>query len=271
MEIKELSSYLGIEADSLDKFKEKFSEKYISKQVYDSDVDDLKKSHGSRLGKLESHAKNAFKDLGVTFGEGELKDKPVEDILAIGAEKVKGTIGSLSEASKGKNADVDKIKGEYESKLNAAYKERDDYKGFFETAKTEKETLSKELSGKLTSYKVNHYVNDTYNQIKFSSTAKPLEMKGFKSNIEEKYEIRMGENDQPEVWLKGKNERVKNTQGFVDFKTILETEAKEASLLESNGARQTPRTPLNPVTPTSGQQGAKERTIRAPMHVPRVL
>ena len=269
METKELASYLGIDADNLDKFKEKFAEKYISKEVYNSDVDDLKKSHGSRLGKLESHAKNAFKDLGVVFGEGELKDKPVEEIFTIGAEKVKGTIGSLSEASKGKNADVDKIKSDYEGKLNAAYKERDDYKGFFENTKVEKETLAKELSGKLSSYKVNHFVNDTYSQIKFSSSAKPLEMKGFKSNIEEKYEIKMGENDQPEVWLKGKNERVKNTQGFVDFKTILETEAKEASLLEANGARRPEVRTIGTHTPEASE--AKPRRIAAPMHVPRTM
>src|SRR6187402_1444203 len=94
MELKDITGYTGIEATSLEDFKEKFSAKFVIK----AEVPDIEKERSSITGRITGAMQTKVKSL---FGldPEEIKGKPWEEVLDLAAKKSTSEIEALKELS----------------------------------------------------------------------------------------------------------------------------------------------------------------------------
>lgn len=227
---------LGDDVTTLDQLKEKHSKKFVTLSSAHENEEIKSKVVGKVLGSLTTHAKKAF-----DLTPDEIKDKKLEEVLEIASSKYKNKFTELETSSKkGKDelvidleAKLEKYKKdalEFKSAADLASKALQEKEGLFEQEKkgwkrnslfdTVKKDLEKELI----------------------SDIDPLKLKGFNSEIAEKYIFEVDETGEALAVYNKDKTRVQDPKklgSFLSPKDLLIQEASKNKLIKMNTANTT--------------------------------
>lgn len=236
MDIKELTSWLGIEATSLDEFKKSFEQKYkTSEQFFKSD--ELKDRDGKLFGTQRTALNRIGKAYGIEITKDEIDGKPAEDITEMFLKKTvdlyEGKLTDLKKvADSGTDEKVKEIQSRYE-KLEGKYKDTETQ---WKNTVSEFDEFKKVADQKVKGIKLDYVKSNVWGQVKFDPSVDPLKKKGFESIINETYIIDLDENDNPYIKTKD-GKQIPSPDKHGTFKTIeevLNMEADKAGLLSKN-------------------------------------
>ena len=256
MELKDILGFTGIEAESIEDFKAKFSESFVSKK----EVPDLEKEKsiwvGKTLGPIQTRIKSTF---GITADE-EKDLKTWEDYVALADKKVKAKETELTELS---FKSSDGALKELNDKLEKSNKSVEQYKSAAQLAQEELMKEREQFAGKFKSYKAESIFKDSFLKVQpnLSQLSEP-EQFYLNAQIKENVIIDFDENDQPIVLNKeGKRWADPNKAGgFLTADQAIFAIATEKNLIKKNDAGQ--RKPiLANNNASSGQAQNTERKI----------
>ena len=229
----ELMKFLDLEeAESLDKAKELFSQKFVKQEELSSKI-------GKITGSITNVARKAFEPFGVQLTEDDFKDKKIEDVLRSASEKAsesfKNKISELESRATGQGSeelikDWEKKYYTIEKKLTETEKARQESINAFESFKNEV-TVKEKTS------KINSVFDRALSSIKPDPSVNEITMKGFRSHINEKFSIELNENDEPVVMDRKTGERIKSDKKagtFLGLEDVLMSEAATAGILQKN-------------------------------------
>jgi hypothetical protein len=229
----ELMKFLDLEeAESLDKAKELFSQKFVKQEELSSKI-------GKITGSITNVARKAFEPFGVQLTEDDFKDKKIEDVLRSASEKAsesfKNKITELESRATGQGSeelikDWEKKYSTIEKKLTETEKARQESINAFESFKNEV-TVKEKTS------KINSVFDRALSSIKPDPSVNEITMKGFRSHINEKFSIELNENDEPVVMDRKTGERIKSDKKagtFLGLEDVLMSEAATAGILQKN-------------------------------------
>ena len=229
----ELIKFLDLEeAESLDKAKELFSQKFVKQEELSSKI-------GKITGSITNVARKAFEPFGVQLTEDDFKDKKIEDVLRSASEKAsesfKNKISELESRATGQGSeelikDLEKKYSTIEKKLTETEKARQESINAFESFKNEV-TVKEKTS------KINSVFDRALSSIKPDPSVNEITMKGFRSHINEKFFIELNENDEPVVMDRKTGERIKSDKKagtFLGLEDVLMSEAATAGILKKN-------------------------------------
>ena len=172
----ELMKFLDLEeAESLDKAKELFSQKFVKQEELSSKI-------GKITGSITNVARKAFEPFGVQLTEDDFKDKKIEDVLRSASEKAsesfKNKITELESRATGQGSeelikDWEKKYSTIEKKLTETEKARQESINAFESFKNEV-TVKEKTS------KINSVFDRALSSIKPDPSVNEITMKGFR-------------------------------------------------------------------------------------------
>ena len=199
IESKDILSYLGIEADSLDKFQENFTTSFIKKDpnIIADEKDLYAKILGKKTGVIESAMKRALKRNGIEIKADEIKDAYTEDAIEYAIdktfktnfEKVKTLEEQLSKGTDEKHktllSDLEKIKNDYNVLISSNTSLKTEYDTYKNTAESEKKNIKKSI-----------FEEKLLNAIEWASTAKDNELikEGFISKVKKNFNFDLDDN-----------------------------------------------------------------------------
>jgi hypothetical protein len=269
MESKELLDYLGIEAEDLEGFKSKFSEKYFTEDQVFQDSSKLSKFTGRTIGKIQDTTLKMAKGFGVDVTKEDIKDKPLEEVFNHILEAKEDQHTNLmndmkSQVAKGADDKYKSLQEEYEKALGKVK----DYEGMNKELSGKIESTEKEWSGKLKTFKRNHLEKELFGGIDYAPEVDKYKRKGFESEIREKLRFDYDENDEPYV-TDTEGNRIPDPKKHGTFKSpkqVLDEMAKEAGFTNVNpqGGKPVRREPQNPIpqTPQAGVPQPQEKPRR---------
>ncbi len=237
MELKDLTSWLGIEADNMDAFKEEFAKKYFSEDQVFKDKEILSKFTGKTLGKITGTIAQIGRAQGIEFEKPEIEGKPVEDIVNLflnkQADSFNSKIKELETLSKSGGEEkvkewvtkYEKLEGKYRDTEEALKKTATDFDGY-------KQTAAEQIKG----VKLDYVKEQLWGGANFAPGTDTLKIKGFKADFNEKYRIDLDETGSPFISdITGK--RIQNPNKHSEFLSpfdVLSTEMEKAGLSVKN-------------------------------------
>jgi len=231
MDVKDIIAFTGIDATTLDEFKSKFTETFVSK----SEMPDLEKERSAITGKVTGALQTRAKSL---FGleSDETKGLRWEEVLELGAKKKNEEIDSLKEMSLKTNDGAIKELNDKIEKLN---KSKDDYKAASQLAQDALQSREQEFAGKFKSFKSESVFKDSFLKVqpKLSSLSE-AEQFYLNNLVKENVIIDFDENEQPIVLNKeGKRWIDPNKAGgFLTADAVIESIAAEKNFIKKNDA-----------------------------------
>lgn len=257
MELKDVTSWLGIEAADQEKFKEEFSKKYHTIEGIVKDPELLKKVTGNTLGNIHTAINRIGKAHGVEFTKSEINDKPVEEIVDLFLKKKDEFYQSkLSEVEKLASSGTDEKIKEYASKYEKLEGKLKDTDSLLKKTAEEYEGYKKQAADQIKGVKLNYAKSQVWTGASFAPGTDPLKIKGFKADFSEKYQIDLDENDQVFIAdLQGK--RIQNPAKHSEWLSpgeVLNMEIEKAGIgIKNPKAGQPAFGGQQPATMTPGQ------------------
>jgi len=229
----ELMKFLDLEeAESLDKAKELFSQKFVKQEELSSKI-------GKITGSITNVARKAFEPFGVQLTEEDFKDKKIEDVLRSASEKAsetyKNKISELESRATGQGSE--ELIKDWEKKYSTIEKKLQETDKARQESITAFESFKNEVSVKEKTSKINSVFDRALSSIKPDPSVNEITMKGFRSHINEKFSIELNENDEPVVMDKKTGERIKSDKKagtFLGLEDVLLSEAANAGILQKN-------------------------------------
>lgn len=231
--------------DPIDKFKEHFEEKFITKKMALHDEDIKLKLTGTAFGKITAHL---IRDS--ELSHSDVEDKTVEEVFDLidteHKEKVTELEKQVVDAGEGKGTDdeaVKKLKDDLELKTNKV-KELDD---LILEGNKKIEEMNTERDSERKNDRVKWGLNEMTGQIKFKDGISTLEINGFNQLIKDNYRFDYDENDLMTVKdLKGEQIKNEKKTGFLTPGDVLSMEAGENKLLKVNNLDPDKKPPVAP-------------------------
>jgi len=229
----ELMKFLDLEeAESLDKAKELFSQKFVKQEELSSKI-------GKITGSITNVARKAFEPFGVQLTEDDFKDKKIEDVLRSASEKAsesfKNKISELESRATGQGSE--ELIKDWEKKYSTIEKKLQETDKARQESVTAFESFKNEVTVKEKTSKINSVFDRALNSIKPDPSVNEITMKGFRSHINEKFSIELNENDEPVVMDRKTGERIKSDKKagtFLGLEDVLMSEAATAGILQKN-------------------------------------
>jgi len=228
MEAKDLLNYIGIDAENMDDFKSKFSEKYVGDEKQATEKW-LKPILGETSVKIKNKMLKKAREEGIEFTHSEFEKADIEDVAYTIADRKAMKYKKELEELKGKaGANGDDVVKEWQEKYDKASKRaaeeeqlRKSLAGEFEVFKT---TAQNEVKG----VKVNYLKTEKMGSLKLKPNLSPLEKTGFESHIEKNYRFDFDDTGKPIVTDPTGN-RIRSSKKADDYKTIDEVLTEEAA------------------------------------------
>lgn len=230
MELKEITEYLGINADNLEAFKTEFDKEFVKQSNITEDTESVKKILGKTFNTLETEIKKVAKgfELEVDFNSESLKGTKVTDKLKFVVSEIdkknKSIIDELTvKAGQGND---ERIK-ELEEKYSKAIGKAKDYEGLLKTRNAEFETFQASAKEENKKIKLDIFKQQALSNVKFKADINEVEKAGYLAIINQKYNIDLDENEKPIVFNK-ENKRIPNTKvngSFLELEDVLQSEA----------------------------------------------
>lgn len=199
-----VQEYLDIDTegvDDLESLKSKFANDYARKETFKSELSKdpnfINPLIGKRLGSIETKLKQTAKDkLGLEFDAGEFKDKTIEDILELTADKFKGKYTKDIEDLKSKfTSDPSELTKEWEEKLKLTKQEVENWKSEATKASQEFEQFKTTLQVEQKQRALKDNLDKAFGSIKFAPEANELVIEGFKTKVLNEVKFDFDENN----------------------------------------------------------------------------
>jgi hypothetical protein len=291
IELKDILTFTGIEAESIDDFKENFNNSFVKK---DTLLDEIKKSNaktgfakevvdtatGKRMGALAGKLKTNLTKFGIEISEEDAKKKPLEEIIESAFEthisSTSKTIKELTEKANKNSGEQSKELSEKYSKLEQKYNETvKASKALGEEYNTFKEKAANDLKGVKILTVREQAMSKIPKRTDIEQKQYGLMLTGFENTIDSKFKIDLDENNQPFIADKKTGERFRNPAKageFLGIEEVLKQEAVELGISPKNPHRPPITPPVayngNGANNGSGQQQNQQTTER-PKATPR--
>lgn len=267
-----VSEYLDIDIDkldSLDNLKQTFADAYARKETFKAEL--AKDSNfitpliGKRLGSIETKLKQTAKEkLGIEFDAGDFKDKSIEDILELTADKYKSKHESALQEIKSKfTTDPSELSREWEEKLKLAKEEVNNWKQ--ETAKigSEFEQFKQNIQLEQKQKQLKDGLDKAFGSIKFAPEVNELVIEGFKTKVLSEVKFDFDENNNFSTFDKdGKTlfNPKKHGQPYTP-EDYLKDKAIEYKVYQINGDGGKRQEPNRIITPPDNNGGVAKRIV----------
>lgn len=258
-EALELAKFLGVEeAESLEKAKEAFQEKYLPQAEVSSKI-------GKITGSIQNVARTLYEPLGVTLTDDDFKDKKIEDVLRSAKETAKVKFEEYKgewEKKASANGSAELLK-DLEKKLGATEKKLKEEAEARMAASQALETFKIEVENEKKSIKVNTEFDRAFSSVKLDPSVNDLTKRGFRSAFEEKYALDLEESGLV-VKDKKTGERIKSTAKagqFLGLEDILVKEATDAGIIQKNPNAGNPRVPITGAPPANPAANTKTKNV----------
>lgn len=250
LELKTVLDKIGLEnASTEEEFLEQFNGKFVTKENALQDEEIRSKFTGKFAGSVSSIAKREF-----GLEPSEIKDMKWEEVLKLGASKMKAKVLELEELG-GKNSD-EKFT-ELQEKLKKSEKSINDYKENLEKSSSIFAQKEAELLNKFKDQRVNYLITDAKNKIssKLKSGMSEAERFYLDHKIKDSILVDFDENDSAIV-LDRQGKRITNPSkvgSFMSIEEIIEDIATKENLIIKNNTAQTSATTLKTNTTAQPQ------------------
>jgi len=259
MELKDVTSWLGIEAENLDEFKTKFKSEYFTEKEVFEDSSKLSRFTGKTLGSVTDNALKIAKGFGIDIPKDTVKDKKVEDIFNLILEKKEDMQQEhLSQAKELASKGADEKFQELQSQYEKAQSKIKDLEGLNKSTVEKYENELKGWSGKVREVKTNYAKTQLIDKLKFAPDLDPYKKKGFLAEFDEKYGIDLDDQDNLFVFDRKTGSRIEDPKkhgSFRDANDILQEEAVKAGVMSVNPQAGKP-TNTPPAPPVANQNNA---------------
>ena len=254
MELNDILKYQGIELAedaTIEDYKKTFDAQFLKKENALQDEEIRKALIGETTSK---HAKELVR----TAKENDIELTPEEKSLPVGdlsrlitakqSEKYNSKIEELSAKGKKPSEELTALQQKFES-LNSRYSEelsaKEELQGLLEKKENEFVGFKKD-------FKLNQAKSQIFGNLTYSDNANDIMKKGFMATVNEKYNIDLGEDDNPIITTKEGN-RIKdpNKHGsFLSPVDVLSNELAEAGLAKKVDSEKFPKTEPTTYKPT---------------------
>lgn len=227
MELNDVTSYLGLKATTIEDFKKEFGAKYKTDQQFLEDSELLSKATGRVTSQITDNLIKVARAQGVEFTRKEIEELKIEDIFNTMLEKQATSytekITEL-EAGQGKNND-EKLK-EWEEKYKKLEGKLGDTQGLLKSQTSEFEKFKSDTEIRVKGVKLDYVKEKLWSGVKYAPGTTDLQIRGFKSKIDEKYKFDLDENGL-EFAADTQGKRIPNPQKHGEFYTPSEVIALE--------------------------------------------
>lgn len=240
IEVKDLMQFLGVEADNIDAFKEKFETEFSRNSNINKEHPKVKAFIGETLGIIEKNLKNIAKNHNAEWSGGDWDSKTLNDKFSFAMGKVVENHNAILEDFKKTHAGNDEAIKEWEKKVSALTSKLNDTETLLGHTKQEFDSYKQAEAQKEKSRIINEHINSAVTKVKFKSTVNDLTKKGFMTAFNELYKIELDENKSPYV-TDSKGQRIPNpkvTGTFMALEDVLTSEAIKADIFEKNPVAQ---------------------------------
>jgi len=238
MELKDITSWLDIEAESLEDFQNKFKEKYFTESEVFADPSKLSKFTGKTLGSVTDNAVKIAKSFGVEVPKESIKDKKIEDIFNLILEQKEDQHQKLVEETKGMvSKGADEKFQELQSQLEKAQSKAKDLENLNKSTVNKYEEELKGWSGKVRQVKTDYAKTQLFEKVKYAPDLDPYKKKGFIASFDEKYGIDLDDSDNLFIFDKATGSRMEDPKKHGSFREpldILQEEAVKAGVMSVN-------------------------------------
>lgn len=274
---EKILEYTGINADTDEAFQEAFSKKFLTEDQIFKDETVKSKIFGRAFGSATTAIKQNFEKLGIEITGDDLK-QPIEAVVTLGISKLNENF-ALQKAELEKTAGLtadEKIK-EITDNLAKVQAKNKDYEKLLKDRATEFETLQAQKSAELKQFKLKSVHKDVTSAIPFDPSKDEYSKLGFLTKMGEKYAIDLDENDEPFIFERATNARIKadgSHSTWMSPADVYKQEATKAGLASINKKAGQPaipnkpgniaiNKPASPATPMAGRRQLANTTFRA--------
>jgi hypothetical protein len=258
LELKDVLKVFDLSIDDPDKLTiEQLQElrdgKFVHRDTAHQDEAIIKKITGKAIGSIETAVVREFKALGAEFEPGEVKDKKLEDIIALGSQKVAGRIKTIEEQANQGNDEKLTTLTEENKKLAQRNRELSQSNKDKDSLFAQKE---QEFNGKLKETLLGYKVSEIKSKIPLSENAGKYAIVGFDKEFSEQFRPDFDENENLIIVDAKEGKQIKNpaSGGFYTYEEVYKQKLEEAKLAKVNGTTQTTTTQQRQTTITQ-QQG----------------
>lgn len=260
IEVKDLMQFLGVEADNIDAFKEKFEAEFSRNSNINKEHPKVKAFIGETLGILEKNLKNIAKNHNAEWSGGDWDSKTLNDKFSFAMGKVVENHNAILDDFKKTHAGNDEAIKEWEKKVSALTSKLNDTETLLGHTKQEFEGYKTAEAKRETDRIIKEHTAQAVGKLRFKQTVNDLTKKGFLTSFSEQYRIELDENKAPYV-TDAKGQRIPNpkvTGTFMALEDVLTAEAIKADIFEKNPlAQQQPQRQQHqqytPPNPTEGR------------------
>lgn len=263
MEITEILDYLGvpdfdIENGSVDEFKERFKQKFLTREEALDDEEVDKKVSGRLYGKLSTLAKREF-----GFKNGDIEGKGLDEIIMMGKEALTSKISNLE--AKLTETNTDEKYNQIKAELDEANQKLAETSSTIETLTSEKENIISDYENKFTSFKINNALNGVKANINFRQM-NDVERIGYETYLKDNYSFHLNaENGNEELVVLDKSgKRIPNPNkagSYLGVEEVMKKDAEKFKLLVVNNGGNPPP------NPPKEDEGNGEPTRKLPSHI----
>jgi hypothetical protein len=243
MELKDILSFTGIEADNIDDFKTKFQESFVNKTNAHADPDIRKKITKTVFVGQQNVFKKFFGENGIdTDSEEFTKAEKLEDYIRTGISKLSDAKQAELEELKSKvGATNDEIVKQKEAAIEQLKKKATDLETNWKKTAAELETERANFSTKLKENSIQNAINEARKQIKTKAKLSDVEKLGLDAALRSRLKFDLDETGKPYV-TNDKGERIPSKAKASEF--VSPVEAMQMVVDELN---------LNEVSPHGGK------------------
>jgi hypothetical protein len=224
LELKDVLKVFDLSIDDPDKLTiEQLQElrdgKFVHRDTAHQDEAIIKKITGKAIGSIETAVVREFKALGAEFEPGEVKDKKLEDIIALGSQKVAGRIKTIEEqANQGNDEKLNTLTDE-NKKLKLRNNELSQSNKDKDSLFAQKE---QEFNGKLKETLLGYKVSEVKGKIPLSDNANEYAVAGFNLKFGEQFRPEFDEHENLIIVDAKEGKQVKNpaTGGFYTYEEV---------------------------------------------------
>lgn len=242
---QDLLKMLGLpaeEATSLEEIREKFEQTYVPIEA----LKDPKNPHAQNLapafvgkvtGVTATALKRKLKSYGLDLTAEEMKDKPLEQLVELGLEKLSESQGQkLKSLEEQLSQSSDQKSQELSSKLEKLQNKYNDTQALLEQARAnyehEKATWENQLKGQ----KLDWARAKTHESIKWRPDVKEVEREGFFARLNREYKLELDDQGRLEV-LDATGKRIpsaKQAHAFKTYEEVLEEQGRALGVWAEN-------------------------------------
>lgn len=250
------------EEEDVEKAKEKFEQLYVESK-------ELSRQVGKITGTVLNVAKKGYESLGVPITEEELKDKKVEDILRMGFDRVRGEYDKQKEEWEKKSSQegTSELIKEWEKKVKSLERKLTDTESSRQEALSQFEAYKTEVKENSKRSKIESIFEKELQAVRLDPSVNALTLKGFKSELTEKYVFDLEEDGTPVVKERSSLQPIKSKEKanlYMTIGEIIAAEAAKQDLLQKNpgaGRKYTHSTPGGINAPLDNAEEQKRKGI----------